>query len=361
MTKPQLIDSAFNAAATSSNVNADELDWTAIETITVSNDRLAIEVVANIVAELGLTTESVNKYSVAECVQHLKIRPAYRKLVSRWITELRELEYFPTGDRPRRPPEPPTGDARVPEMVRICMDIVLGRRHILEFIFGTARPAWFNAYTPEAYDADPVSIYLHEITKSVVATRLAATDANTTLRILEVGAGMGGLTAQILPLLDGERSYEYVFTDISKALLHQGSQRFSAMGNIQYLAYDINKCPRDCGIAGRFDLVLAYDVLHCAKNLQATVTHLGELLEEDGWLVNEQLIENRASHMLIPGLMPGFTDFEDDRIDSFKTLLPEVKWFEKLNGAGLSRARVFPEEATRKKILGHGVIIAGRS
>ncbi|WP_321968471.1 class I SAM-dependent methyltransferase [Burkholderia cepacia] len=355
-----MVGAAYEAASKSSSAHKGMLDWVALEKISGSNDRLAIEVIVNSLVELGMNSELAGANSLADCVSQLKIRPAYRKLVSRWIQTACALGCFSDARMESEIQKKSISDGRVPEIVRICTDVVLGRRHILEFIFGSARPDWFKAYTPDDYDADPVSKYLHEITKSIVSTRVAGADGGKTLRILEVGAGMGGLSAHIFPLFERFGKYEYVYTDISKALLRQAAQRFSGVENICYLDYDINKNPRECGIVGRFDLILAFDVLHCAKNLQATLVHLADLLNEDGWFVNEQLIENRDSHMLIPGLMPGFTDFEDERLDTFRTLISESKWKEKLSIAGLACTSSFPEDARCKEILGHAVIVASR-
>jgi len=89
--------------------------------------------------------------------------------------------------------------------------------------------------------------------------------SNSSLRILEIGAGTGGTTARALEGLksdDGEPLYSsYVFTDISPLFFDAARRRFEGYSNIEYRALDISRNAVEQGFeAGAYDLVIASNV-----------------------------------------------------------------------------------------------------
>ncbi len=89
--------------------------------------------------------------------------------------------------------------------------------------------------------------------------------ANPNLRVLEIGAGTGGTTADVLENLtsqSGERMYsEYRYTDISAGFFVDARKRFKDYPNIHYAILDISKDPIEQGFkAESYDLILASNV-----------------------------------------------------------------------------------------------------
>lgn len=85
------------------------------------------------------------------------------------------------------------------------------------------------------------------------------------LRVLEIGAGTGGLTAKFLEQLKsdfGERLYlKYTFSDISSGFFVQAKERFRDYEGIEYKTLDVSKNPLEQGFAaGQYDLVIASNV-----------------------------------------------------------------------------------------------------
>ena len=85
------------------------------------------------------------------------------------------------------------------------------------------------------------------------------------MRILELGAGTGGLTAKIIKLLQsefGERLYyQYTFTDISSGFFVAAQKRFKEYDGIEYKVLDISKNPVAQGFnPGEYDLIIASNV-----------------------------------------------------------------------------------------------------
>lgn len=85
------------------------------------------------------------------------------------------------------------------------------------------------------------------------------------LKILEVGAGIGGTTGLVLPWLKsayGERMYfSYTYTDISSGFFVSAKDRFKDYPGLEYTVLDISEDPAAQGFeAGSFDLIIAANV-----------------------------------------------------------------------------------------------------
>jgi SAM-dependent methyltransferase len=91
------------------------------------------------------------------------------------------------------------------------------------------------------------------------------------LRVLEVGAGTGGTTTALLPLLPAE-STEYVYSDISSAFLAAAEERFARYPFVTYRVVDIERSPQMQGLTpGSFDIVVAANVLHATRDVAGSV------------------------------------------------------------------------------------------
>src|SRR5262249_34768910 len=70
------------------------------------------------------------------------------------------------------------------------------------------------------YETSPISRHANGVAVEALRSLAGDADPRRTLRVLEVGAGTGGLTASVLPVLPIERC-EYTFTDVSPAFLQK--------------------------------------------------------------------------------------------------------------------------------------------
>ena len=147
---------------------------------------------------------------------------------------------------------------------------------------------------PDGATDQAVAFYSHsrllakynEVAGEALGEAVSRLPTNASLRVLEVGAGTGGLTTFLLPRLPAERS-EYVFTDLSPLFLHAAQERDSAQFPfLQTRSLDIGKPTETQGFeAGSFDLVVAANVLHATPRLHDTLEHVQQLLKPGGWLM----------------------------------------------------------------------------
>ena len=83
-------------------------------------------------------------------------------------------------------------------------------------------------------------------------------------RILEIGAGTGSATKEILPKLKGDtlfRTYrEYVFSDVTPSFLKKAEEHFQAFGGLTYVTFDMEKPVQTQELIPDFDVLVASNV-----------------------------------------------------------------------------------------------------
>src|SRR6185369_13081417 len=91
---------------------------------------------------------------------------------------------------------------------------------------------------------------------AAVSTAASSLPEGRGLRILEIGAGTGGLASQVLPLLE-RGLHSYVFSDISAAFFSAAEQKLAAFPEIQFKIFDLEKSATDQDLeAEGFDFVI---------------------------------------------------------------------------------------------------------
>lgn len=165
------------------------------------------------------------------------------------------------------------------------------------------------------------------------------------LKVLEIGAGTGGLTALILEGLKTpyqERMYsKYTYTDISAGFFVAAKDRFQDFPGIEYAMLDISQDPIAQGFeAGTYDLIIASNVLHATPKLNTTLKHCRTLLHPQGRLFLQELCSESKWINYIMGALPGWwLGAADDRSDE-----PYVfadRWDKELRDAGFDGVETF--------------------
>ncbi|PYH64235.1 KR-domain-containing protein [Aspergillus vadensis CBS 113365] len=106
-----------------------------------------------------------------------------------------------------------------------------------------------------------------EVVKGVQQYVDCMAHANPNMRVLEIGAGTGGMTQYILDVIGGhngsavERFAQYVFTDISPTIFKDAREKLGKGERIVRKTLDIEKTPADQGFeVEAFDLVIASNI-----------------------------------------------------------------------------------------------------
>ncbi|KAI9934559.1 hypothetical protein MW887_000174 [Aspergillus wentii] len=158
-------------------------------------------------------------------------------------------------------------------------------------------------------------------------------NSNPKLRILEIGAGTGGLTSIALKALspDSGRLYSrYTFTDISAGFIADAQERFQEYDAVEYATLDIARDPEGQGYApDSYDLILAGNVLHATPQISSTLQNVRKLLAPGGRLLMQELSGDVPLLNFLMGVLPGWWLGENDgRSDS--PALSVERWHEEL-------------------------------
>jgi SAM-dependent methyltransferase/acyl carrier protein len=173
------------------------------------------------------------------------------------------------------------------------------------------------------------------------------------VRVLEVGAGVGATSAQVLPELPAARAH-YRFTDVSTFFTERARSRFAGYPFVEYGVFDLDRPPDGQGVAaGSQDLVIAANVVHNARNLDRTLRHLGTVLDPDGLLLLVENTLNEPFHMVTVGFYQDFGNYEDGRL---LPLLAPDQWRATLHAAGFPLSEAIPGAGTDP--LGQHIVVA---
>ena len=202
-----------------------------------------------------------------------------------------------------------------------------------------------GSLTEHLYQDSPMFRLYNYSVQRVVTAVLKQAPPDRTIRILEVGAGTGGLTGSILAALPADR-VEYVFTDISAAFFQQASQRFQAYPFVRYQVLDIGQDPLIQGFDPHsFDMVLASDALHVTPDLRATMASVQQLLLPKGLAILLELTNMPGSYDIVMGLLPGWWSFTDEDIRSSHPWVASGVWRRVFEETGYADIAVLAEPA----------------
>ncbi|OTB16775.1 hypothetical protein K445DRAFT_366105 [Daldinia sp. EC12] len=148
---------------------------------------------------------------------------------------------------------------------------------------------------------------------SVFASQLVHQHPNR--RILEIGAGTGGATSNVLPAIQGHFE-SYTYTDISPGFFERAREIFSDYSDkMIFKTLDIEKDISGQGYeCESYDLIIASNVLHATRRLEDTLRKCRSLLRPGGHIM---LIETTLESLRwqFMGTLPGwFLGIEDGRV-----------------------------------------------
>ena len=162
------------------------------------------------------------------------------------------------------------------------------------------------------------------------------------LRILEVGAGTGGLTALVLPLLE-RGLHSYTFSDVSAAFFSNAMQKLAAFPEVEFKTFDLEKPATEQGFeTGSFDLVLGANVLHAVSDVRVALRHIHELLTPGGTLLFIDIASPQLWTEAVFGLTSGWWRFKDRDLRPEQPLLERSQWEAVLRESGFSETASLP-------------------
>ena len=152
------------------------------------------------------------------------------------------------------------------------------------------------------------------------------------LKILEMGAGTGGTTKRLVPLLASLGvPIEYTFTDLAPSLVAAARKKFSKdYPFMKFRAHDIEKTP-DNDLLGTQHIILASNAIHATHSLVTSTSNVRKALRPDGFLLMLEMTRTPYWVDMTFGLFEGWWLFDDGRSHA---LTHESRWEKDLHEAG---------------------------
>jgi acyl transferase domain-containing protein/SAM-dependent methyltransferase/acyl carrier protein len=207
------------------------------------------------------------------------------------------------------------------------------------------------------YQRSATMQYVNSLAAAAVAAFSETVPGGRPVRILEVGAGTGGTTQSLLPVLPADRT-NYMFTDVSDFFLDHARKKFSRHTFLTCGLFDMDQDTADQGHPlASVDVIISANALHTSVNLPAALRRLRTLLAPGGVLILIESTTHFAWFDMTTGLIDGWQHFDDD-LRHDQPLLSAEAWLAALSDAGFETARSWPEPGSLASHLGQHVLVA---
>ena len=208
-------------------------------------------------------------------------------------------------------------------------EVLSGKTDGIKLIFGSAEG---RKLVSALYGEWPINRLMYKQIEDFftnLSDRLSPIDG--TLHILEMGAGTGGTTQWLIPLLAKlSVRVEYTFTDLAPSFVAAARKRFADYDFVKYRTHDIEKPPPDDLISSQH-VVIASNAVHATHNLTRSTANIRQFLRPDGALMMVEMTTPVLWVDIIFGLFEGWWFFDDGRKHAVTS---EEDWKRHLLAAG---------------------------
>lgn len=335
--------------------------------------RLTLSYLIHSFKESGIFIQPGQEFTVDTIISEAAFSPNYRRLIYQWLQRLEREGFLIKSDGKFICPQPlPSVDLEscwqetretLSDLPILCEYLENCGRKLIGILKGeenplaTLFPAGSFRIADFLYHEWPLIRYFTNILRTVFKTIVNYVPSERSLRVLEIGAGTGGTTASLLPLVS-DRKLLYWFTDVSELFLSRAQEKFRVYSFLNYDLLDIETDPQKQGYPlHSFDIIVAANVLHATQDLDVTIQKVSSLLSPGGYLLLMEATNYVSWLDISYGLYEGFHLYKDLwRQDN--AFIPVASWKKLLAGHGFKDIAVFPEEGTKAETLVHHVIVA---
>ncbi|MEV4222193.1 SDR family NAD(P)-dependent oxidoreductase [Nonomuraea sp. NPDC049725] len=187
----------------------------------------------------------------------------------------------------------------------------------------------------QLYDTAPLSRFANQVARALLGRIVAALPDDRPLRVLEVGAGTGGTTAALLPLLPPHLT-RYTFTDVWPLFHATARRRFACYDFVDYRRLDLDEDPAAQSFPeDAYDVVVTANALHTARDVRAALERVRRLLAPGGHLL---AVETHDPRLMIGifGALDSFWPMADHRLRPDSLLLTREQWPPLLGACGFT-------------------------
>jgi len=334
-------------------------------------DRLCVANMNFTLRKLGAFANPALQYSLQDLLQKFPILPRHEQLLSRWLQVLVEhgqLQQQGEVFRNLLPLSVEAFEALVTEVKLRWADnplwvepvlqasqklpvLLTGQENSLNLLFSQDS----LEHTERIARDCPILPYYNAIARRILECLVESIPSQVKLRILEIGAGMGLTTKDLLPVVPPQQA-TYVYTDVSRLFLDRAKQKFGDYPFVEYRLLDMEQSPQKQGYQlHSFDAIVAANVLHVAQNIGETLDRVRSLLAPGGILLIWEVTQPQLYFDTIDGLlMKPLHDGERTQTNPF---LSPKQWQKALLEHGFVQVAAIPET----DIFGYHIFLAQAS
>ncbi len=317
-------------------------------------------------------------HSADEIAERLQFSERHRWVLRQWLHELtsRGFVHHDGGYRWARTLPAPTRSG----LVEVCSDLgypppfgqflddagrhladlVADRVSVQELLFPDGSTSRADAF----YRDNAISRYLNLGARSAVADAVKRiAPGRSPVRILELGAGIGGMTDDIVAGLDG-LPVDYHFTDVSPFFLNAARTRFAEQPWMRFGTVDLND---DLRAQPPCDIVVAANVVHNAHDVGRTLTEIHDLLRPGGAVVFIEVCKAHCPFMtsvyflMSPPAGKPQVGLTDVRAGTDRIFLTRDEWHDQLAAGGFTVTQTLPRAEDPLSMLDQYVFTAQRA
>ncbi|MCC5666153.1 acyltransferase domain-containing protein [Nostoc sp. CHAB 5784] len=358
LTASELWKSLVEAGQLQASAGASEFDEQTSQQKRECLDSLCLAYINLALAHLEAFSNHNKKYCLEELFDQCQIIPSYKELFNRWLEilveqgQLHEEQGLFTNFLPISTNfvnellvEVRAKWADTPQQIDLLQ---LYGENIVALLTGKKEPLEFHVSTllksgEFSVQQLPENKYYNSIMRVCLEQVLKALPPEVNLRILELGAGTGTGTAELLPILPSENT-NYTFTDVGGFFLNAAKKKFSNYPFIEYRLLDLERSLQEQGYSSHsFDVIVAFQVLHVARNIGETLDRIRSLLAPGGLLLFWETTQPRLEFEFIDALlMNPIEDAESDR-NMCNPFLSKEQWQAELKSHGFVQVTAFSE------------------
>jgi len=292
--------------------------------------------------DLGVPLGPGDRLSPEQLEEQYGVKPAHRRLLQRYFSMLAEDGVLRrAGEAWEVGSEPADGSpverwremlAKNPSLyaeltllgrcaTRLAA-VLRGEEDALQLLFPDGSMA-----VAEHFYQDSLSLrYYNTLAQRAVSTVLENLPPWRDVRVLEIGAGTGGLTSYILPVLPPDRT-RYVYTDLSNHFFVKAEEKFRDFPFVEYKRLDVEHDPLGQEFEpASFDIVLASECLHATADLRESLGNIKRLLASEGLLILIEAVRPPRFVDLVFGLTEGWWRFTDTDLRPDYAMLSMPRW-----------------------------------
>jgi SAM-dependent methyltransferase len=175
------------------------------------------------------------------------------------------------------------------------------------------------------------------------------TSIKNNFNVCELGAGTGGLTLSILPILYKDIN-KYVISDISKVFTKNLKRKLTKFQDkTQYEIWDITNKRTYQDV--QYDLIVASNVIHAVPNIKNVLSNITDALSHNGYFLLHETTHGCLSNSAIWGFFKELWDYTDGDIRTCGAFLSAKAWQTLMYEAGFELVAINDDECLQTMFL----------